>query len=222
MSWTQIHSRSRVVLVAAVEEVRRRAGRARSGASRRCRRGSGSGAARGPRGGSPPRGRDQLGVLVEHALHVRVLAPHGRPRRARAASVAATSAASRRRSASCSASCSSSKSRTIITSVASAACPSIEVRVDEAVPAVGRLGRERVPRERGDEVGGELDGVDELPLREARVHAHAGEPHDRLERREGLVLDLAGRRAVEGERGGGAERLEVEELRAVARPPRRA
>ena len=93
--------------------------------------------------------------------------------------------------------------------------PLDEIRMDEAVPPVGRLGRERLAGERGDEVGGELDGVDQLPLREARVHAHAGEADGRLERREGLVLDLARGRAVEGERRCGTERLEVEELRAV-------
>ena len=45
--------------------------------------------------------------------------------------------------------------------------PLDQVGVDEALAILGRLRREGVPRQRGDEIRGELDRVDELPLRGA-------------------------------------------------------
>jgi hypothetical protein len=86
--------------------------------------------------------------------------------------------------------------------------------VDEALALLGALRRE-LPRERGDEVRGEADRVDEDVLRVAGVHGAPPEPHARLERRERLVLDLARGAAVERVRDLRPERLEVDVVDAV-------
>ena len=49
--------------------------------------------------------------------------------------------------------------------------PTIARRMDEPLAPLGRLGREGVARQRGDEVGRELDRVHELALRRARMLA---------------------------------------------------
>ena len=88
-------------------------------------------------------------------------------------------------------------------------------RMDEALALLGRLRRERVAWERGDEVGGELDRVDELPLRGAGVRRAAADRDVDLRRVERLGLDLAGRGAVERVGELGAEALEVEVVGAA-------
>ena len=70
---------------------------------------------------------------------------------------------------------------------------------------------ERVSRgQRGDEVGGELDRIHELALRRPWMLAPPLDVHLQLPGREGLDLDLADSRPVEGVGGLGAERLDVE------------
>ena len=89
-------------------------------------------------------------------------------------------------------------------------------RVDEPLAPLGRLRRERVPGQRGDEVGGELDGVHELALRRPRMLSPPLDVHLQLPGRERLDLELADARPVEGVGGLGAERLDVE---VVGAPP---
>ena len=88
-------------------------------------------------------------------------------------------------------------------------------RVDEALAALGRLGRERVRGQARDEPRGRLDRVDELPFRGAGVDADAVEGHLQLDCRPGLVLDLADDRAVERVGEVGAEVREVEVVGAA-------
>ncbi len=69
--------------------------------------------------------------------------------------------------------------------------------MDEALASLGRLRRERCPRQRCHEVGGKFDGVDELSLRRARVCTAATDCDPDLPGRERLDLELADPRAVE-------------------------
>ena len=68
----------------------------------------------------------------------------------------------------------------------------------------------------GDDLRGDARGVDEDPVREARVDLDAGHGDRRLQRRERLVLDLAERRAVHRVGAARAERRDVEQRRALA------
>ena len=86
-------------------------------------------------------------------------------------------------------------------------------RVDEPLTLLGRLRREAVARQRRDEIGGELDRVDEPALRGAWMDAVAADRHLGALRREGLRLELAEPRAVERVGDVGAEALELEERR---------
>ena len=122
------------------------------------------------------------------------------------------SAASRRSNSTCSAIFAESWSRTISSTdrlLGAAADPG---GMHEALALLGRLRRERVARQRGDEVCGELDRVDELPLRGAGMRRAAADRDDDLRRVERLGLDLAGRGAVERVRELGSEALQVEVL----------
>ena len=89
-------------------------------------------------------------------------------------------------------------------------------RMDVPPRAPRRLGRERVPRERGDDVREQLDGVDEPALRRSRVDADAPDREPELVRRERLDLELAEARAVERVGEVGAEGVEVEVVGALA------
>ena len=88
-------------------------------------------------------------------------------------------------------------------------------RMDEALAFLGRLGRERVPRQRGDEVGRELDRVHELALRGPGMLADALDRDLKLTGGERLDLELAEARPVERVGELGAEGLDVE----VVGPP---
>ena len=88
------------------------------------------------------------------------------------------------------------------------------MRMDVALAAFGRLGRQVVRRQRENELRGELDGVHELVLRRTGVH---GQPADRHAHRRGgerLDLELAEVGAVERVRDVRAESLEIEVLGA--------
>ena len=82
--------------------------------------------------------------------------------------------------------------------------------MDEALALLGRLRRERVPRQARDQVGGELDRVDELSLGRAGMGRAAADRHGHLRRVERLGLDLAQLGAVERVGVAGAEALDVE------------
>ena len=83
--------------------------------------------------------------------------------------------------------------------------PLDHVRVDEALAALRRLGRERVLRQAREEVGGELDGFTIFPLAKPGWMLRPSKAIGIAGRRKRLVLDLAGRRAVERVGGRGAE-----------------
>ena len=87
--------------------------------------------------------------------------------------------------------------------------------MDESLAPLGRLRRELVARQGGDEVGRELDGIHELALRRPGMLAAALDRHLQLARRERLDLELADARAVERVGGLGPERLDVEVVGAA-------
>ena len=88
--------------------------------------------------------------------------------------------------------------------------------MDVAFAILGCFGREAIPRQRRDELSGELDRVHELALRGSRVHRDAANRHpDRLGR-ERLDLELSEPRSVERVRDVCAELLEIEVLGAKA------
>ena len=87
--------------------------------------------------------------------------------------------------------------------------------MDEALPLLGRLRRERVPRQARDQVGGELDRVDELSLGRAGMGRAAANRHRHPRRVERLRLDLAQFGAVERVGVAGAEALDVEMVSAA-------
>ena len=89
-------------------------------------------------------------------------------------------------------------------------------RVDVPLAPLGRLGRERVPREGGDHVREQLDRVHEPALRRARVDADALDREPELVGGERLDLELAEPRAVERVGEVGAEGVEVEVVGALA------
>ena len=71
------------------------------------------------------------------------------------------------------------------------------VEVDEPLAAVGGLGRQGDVRQRVDDLGGQVQGVDQLVLGLARMDRHALDVDVRLVGREGLVDDLAELGAVQ-------------------------
>ena len=88
-------------------------------------------------------------------------------------------------------------------------------RVDEPLSLLGRLGRERVARQRRDEVRRELDRVHELALGGAGMRRAAADRDEDLPGVERLGLDLAELGAVQRVGVPGAEALEVEVVRAA-------
>ena len=90
------------------------------------------------------------------------------------------------------------------------------VDVDEALALVGRLRREAVARQPDDDLRGELERVHELALRPAGMLGAPVDGDDEARRRERLVVQLAGGRAVERVRRLGAEALDVEVVGARA------
>jgi hypothetical protein len=99
------------------------------------------------------------------------------------------------------------------------------MRVHVALAVLRRLGREPIPREGRDELGGELDGVHELPLRVAGVHRVACEVGDGGHdlRDPGLVVGAEKRRPVARHEvvpdalGESREPARVEDLSRIAR-----
>ena len=74
----------------------------------------------------------------------------------------------------------------------------------------GRLGRQRVGRQRRDDPRSESQGVDQLARRLTRVDVDAIDGQHRLDRRERLVLQLAQLGAVDRVGAACAEPLDVE------------
>ena len=131
-------------------------------------------------------------------------------------SVATTSSAVRRSSATCSASA-------LVVEVAhdrpDRRLPGRRldrVDVDEALALGRRLRRQPVLRQRGQHAPGQPRGVDELAGREAGMDLDAVDRQVGRRCGERLVGELARLGAVERVRAGGAEPLDVEQLRALA------
>src|SRR5579862_771528 len=88
--------------------------------------------------------------------------------------------------------------------------------VDVALAILRRLRGEPVLRQPADDLGRDLDRVDELLPRPAGMDRPASDPHPYLRAREGLRLQLAGRRAVDGVRGHRAEAFDGQVDHAAA------
>ena len=89
-------------------------------------------------------------------------------------------------------------------------------RVDVALPRLGRLRRQRARWQREDEHRPRLHRVHELSLRRPRMDREPADPDPHRSGRERLDLQLAEVGAVERVRDVGAERLQIEVLRAPA------
>ena len=89
-------------------------------------------------------------------------------------------------------------------------------RMDVPLAPLGRLGRERVPRQRRDDIREQLERVHQSPLCRARMDADPLDRELELVRGERLGLDLADPRPVERVCEVGAEVVEVEMIRSLA------
>ena len=88
--------------------------------------------------------------------------------------------------------------------------------VNVSLPPLGRLGREAVLRQAGEDLPGDLDRVHELATRPAGMDRAPVDAHADLRAGERLGLQLAGGRAVDRVGGDGAEALDREVNDAAA------
>jgi hypothetical protein len=94
--------------------------------------------------------------------------------------------------------------------------PGETVRVNEAVAPLGGLGRAVAFRQPLEQPRSELDRVDHLPLRRARMHAEPFDADAHLRRGERLVVDPSHLGAVERVAEVGAELVDVEVVDATS------
>ena len=90
------------------------------------------------------------------------------------------------------------------------------VRVQEAFAVVGRLGRQAIARQPGDEIGRRPDRVGHPPLGDRRMDVHAADGDHGQVGRKGLHVDLVAAVAVERVADRGADLGQVEVIDAAA------